>query len=188
MIQYLYTLQYSLYENKYIPSGSLQSMRSLCEMSYGELLFNCSVNLSSQRKTFSCKQLDLLQEWGEVSPALFRKLEKSALIWGKNALIVVIYGLNFSFKMQFFRVSRQKNRRFLPCVAFLSGAVVECLSKCPNFEKTPLPEKNPGYAHGATPYFTNKTFIELKTFFLYYRRKRLILLYIFQLLNSTKMI
>ena len=25
------------------------------------LLFNCSVNLSSQRKTFSCKQLDLLQ-------------------------------------------------------------------------------------------------------------------------------
>ena len=29
---------------------------------------------------------------GEVSPALFQKLEKSPLIWGKNALIVVIYG------------------------------------------------------------------------------------------------
>ena len=36
MIQYLYTLQNSLYENKYIPSGSLQSMRSLCELSFGE--------------------------------------------------------------------------------------------------------------------------------------------------------
>ena len=28
---------------------------------------------------------------GEVSSALFQKLEKSALIWRKNALIVVIY-------------------------------------------------------------------------------------------------
>ena len=29
---------------------------------------------------------------GEVSPVLFRKLEKSTLIWIKNALILVIYG------------------------------------------------------------------------------------------------
>ena len=27
----------------------------------------------------------------EVSPALFRKFEKSALIWGENFLIIVIY-------------------------------------------------------------------------------------------------
>ena len=40
---------------------------------------------------------------GEFSPALFQKLEKSALILGKYALIVVIYGLNFSFKMHFFK-------------------------------------------------------------------------------------
>ena len=32
------------------------------------------------------------REGGEVFPALFRKLEKIALIWGKIALIVVIYG------------------------------------------------------------------------------------------------
>ena len=38
---------------------------------------------------------------GEVSRAFFQKLEKSTLILGKNALIVVIYGLHFSFKMQF---------------------------------------------------------------------------------------
>ena len=31
-------------------------------------------------------------------PHLFQKFEKSALILGENALIVVIYGLNFSFK------------------------------------------------------------------------------------------
>ena len=29
---------------------------------------------------------------GEVVPDVFRKLEKSALIWRKNALTVVIYG------------------------------------------------------------------------------------------------
>ena len=28
---------------------------------------------------------------GEVSPSLFGKLEKSALVWRKNAMIVVIY-------------------------------------------------------------------------------------------------
>ena len=49
---------------------------------------------------------------GEVSPALFQKLEKSALILSKNALIVVISELNFSFKMQFLRISRKKTGDF----------------------------------------------------------------------------
>ena len=49
---------------------------------------------------------------GGVSPTLFQKLGKSALILGKNALIVVIYGLNFSIKMQFLRVSRKKTEDF----------------------------------------------------------------------------
>ena len=31
-------------------------------------------------------------------PALVKKSDKIALIWRKNALIVVIYGLNFLFK------------------------------------------------------------------------------------------
>ena len=75
---------------------------------------------------------------GEVSPALFRKLEKSALIWRKNALIVVIYGYDFSFKMRFLRVSRGKICRFLACGIFLSHVVGECLSKYPNSKKTPL--------------------------------------------------
>ena len=45
---------------------------------------------------------------GETSPVLFRKLEKYALILTKNLLPTVIYGLNFSFKVQFLRVSRRK--------------------------------------------------------------------------------
>ena len=53
------------------------------------------------------------------SPLPFlHKLEKSALILGKNALIAVIYGVNFSFKMQFLRVFRRKNRRFFPAWPF----------------------------------------------------------------------
>ena len=54
----------------------------------------------------------------EVSPALFQKLEKSALIFVKNAVIAIIYGLNFSFKMQFLRVCRRKNRRSFPVEPF----------------------------------------------------------------------
>ena len=38
---------------------------------------------------------------GEVFPALFQNLKKSALILGKNALTRFIYGFNFSFKMLF---------------------------------------------------------------------------------------
>ena len=43
------------------------------------------------------------------SPLLFCwKLEKSVLIREKNVLVVVTYGLNVSFKMQFLRASRRK--------------------------------------------------------------------------------
>ena len=69
---------------------------------------------------------------GEVSPTIFQKLEKSALIWRKNTLILVIYGYNFSFKTKFSRVSRRKTRIFFHLGAFFSRVVGECLSKCPN--------------------------------------------------------
>ena len=65
---------------------------------------------------------------GEVSPALFQKLEKRTLILEKNALIVVIHGLNSSFKVQLLGASRGKDWRFS-----------KCLSKCPNPAKAPLP-------------------------------------------------
>ena len=55
---------------------------------------------------------------GERSPCLFSKIGKKCPNLGKNALIVVIYGLNFSFKRQFLRVSRRKNRRFFPAGPF----------------------------------------------------------------------
>ena len=43
-------------------------------------------------------------------PFPFWKIGKKCPNLGKNALIVVIYGKDFLFKMQFFRVYRQKNR------------------------------------------------------------------------------
>ena len=49
---------------------------------------------------------------GEGLPCPFSKIGKSNLIFGKDALILVIYGLHFSFKMQFLRVSRRKKQRF----------------------------------------------------------------------------
>ena len=69
----------------------------------------------------------------------FENWNKSVLIWRKNALTVVIYGYNFLFKMRFLRVSRGKTTKFLACGAFLSRVVGECLSKCPNSKKTPMP-------------------------------------------------
>ena len=39
-------------------------------------------------------------ERGVVSLPFF-KIKKSALIWGKNAMIILTNGLNFSFKMLF---------------------------------------------------------------------------------------
>ena len=74
----------------------------------------------------------------EVSPTLIRKLEKSVLILGKNALIAVIYGLNFSFKLQFLRVSRRKKPEIFLCGAFLFRVIDDYLLKCPNYKKTPL--------------------------------------------------
>ena len=53
--------------------------------------------------------------WGDgrqVSPASLRKMVKKRLNFWKNAVISVIYGLSFSFKVQFLKVSRRKKRRF----------------------------------------------------------------------------
>ena len=84
---------------------------------------------------------------GNVSLALFHKFEKRVLILGKNALIWVIYGLHFSFKMECLRVSRRKNRRFFPVQPFFLCRVVhDCLSKRPYSKKPPLPRKITGYA------------------------------------------
>ena len=77
---------------------------------------------------------------GEVSPALFQKLGKISLTLGKNTLITVIRVLNFSFKVQFKRVSGKKTWRFL------SSVVDDCLSKCPHPKKNFLSWNISGYA------------------------------------------
>ena len=78
--------------------------------------------------------LETLILFSKRAPALFRKLEKSAQLLEKNALIVVIYGLNFSFKMQVLRVSRRKNQRFnwniiVVCYLAVQLAKVDLISR-----------------------------------------------------------
>ena len=75
---------------------------------------------------------------GEVSPAFFQKLDKSALICGKKCPYCGHLWVRLSFKMQLLRVSRRKYRRLFPNGGFLYCVVGECLSKCPNSKKTPL--------------------------------------------------
>ena len=70
------------------------------------------------------------REGGEVSPALLQKFEKCPNLWKKMPW--------------FLKVSRRKNRIIFPCGAFLSCVIGECLAKCPNSKKTPLPLKIPG--------------------------------------------
>ena len=77
--------------------------------------------------------------WGEVSPALFQK--ESALILGKMSCFMVIYGLNFLFKVQFVRVSRRKKEIF-PSGVFLFSVVDDCLSKYPYSKKTSFLENS----------------------------------------------
>ena len=85
------------------------------------------------------EEVSFSQLEGEVSPTLSWKLEESALILRKSVLILVIFELNFSFKMQFLS-SGGKTRNFSPfgCL-FLSfwwsvfqGAIIEGKLPCPN--------------------------------------------------------
>ena len=50
---------------------------------------------------FSLAGAELERGGGEVSPALFQNVKKSALIFGENALARFIYGFHFSFKILF---------------------------------------------------------------------------------------
>ena len=72
---------------------------------------------------------------GKKCPNLEKKCPNCGQLW-----------LKFLVWNAAFKSFQAKNRTFFPGGAFLSRAVVECLLKCPNSEKTPLPEKIPGYA------------------------------------------
>ena len=78
---------------------------------------------------------------GRGLPCPFSKIGKKCPNLGKNTLIAVFYRSNFSFKMQFLRVSRQKHRWLFPCRAFLSCVVGESLWRCLFPRKLPCPKK-----------------------------------------------
>ena len=77
---------------------------------------------------------------GKGFPTRFSKLSKSILIFWKNVLIAVIYGLNFSFIVQFLRVLGKKTEVF-PCGIFLICVVDKCFLKDPNSRKLPCPKE-----------------------------------------------
>ena len=96
-------------------------------------------------------QINLIGSRKVPREALTRKIPRGGLPcpFSKNGKCVLISGekcpdyghiwVNFSFKMQFLRVSRQKDHRFFPCGAFLSCVVGQCLWKCLYSKKTLLP-------------------------------------------------
>ena len=71
-------------------------------------------------------------------PLLFLKIEESALIFEKKALIVFIFGLNFPFKMQFKEYTGEKTPKCFPGHIFLMF-LTKYLSKCRSSTKPPLP-------------------------------------------------
>ena len=82
-----------------------------------------------------------LGEGEEVSSAFFQKLEKSAPFLGKNALIVVICGLTFSFKIQVLKVSRRKNRKFFSVKPFFLVLYMIVYPSALISRKLPCPKK-----------------------------------------------
>ena len=61
--------------------------------------------------------------------------------WKKNVLIVVIYGLNFSFTMQFLRVFRINSRRFFPAGPFFLALYMIIYQSDLILKKLPCPKK-----------------------------------------------
>ena len=103
-----------------------------CEISkntffYRTLLVAASeVCLQRLSKTFMKVQFQAFQELHVPDASLvlsctfFGNWKKNALVLGKDALIAVIYRLNFSLKVQFLRVYRRKSERFFPAGPFFS--------------------------------------------------------------------
>ena len=76
----------------------------------------------------------------------FLKIGRKCLILRESVMILVIFGLNFLFKMQFLGFSSRKNPKFFPVSSFVIEFLMKCLSKCHNSKKTPLLWQILGYA------------------------------------------
>ena len=103
------------------------------------ILLNCDIKHShkwqSKKALLGCVCEEKNDPWlihgGEVSAALFQKLEKSAPILGKNAEIVTTYGLYLSCSFKSFQ---EKKANILSCGAFLSCVVDKMFIEVPKFQ------------------------------------------------------
>ena len=88
-------------------------------------------------KIYICTNLNR-REWGVggvmFTLPFFKNLKKVLYFREKNALIVVIYGLNFSI----LKSLHKKKLEIFTCGTFLSLFAHDCESKCPNSMKNPL--------------------------------------------------
>ena len=92
-------------------------------------------------------------ERGRRSPLPFSKIGKKC----PNAVIVVIYGLNFSFKIQFLRISTRKNRRFFPAGPFFFVLYMIVYQSVLTQRKLPCPKKFL-VTHQQSPSYCSLTF------------------------------
>ena len=74
-------------------------------------------------------------------PCPFSKIGKNCPNFGGNVVIAVIYWLNFSFKVQFLRVSRRKNRRFFHAGPFFFVLQMIVYRSALILRKLPCPKK-----------------------------------------------
>ena len=70
----------------------------------------------------------------EVSPVFFENRQKVPWFWGKNALLMYIYGLNSHSKSSFQSILEKKYKHFSLwsplCVCRISNCLSKCLSNC----------------------------------------------------------
>ena len=78
---------------------------------------------------------------GQGLPCPFLKIEKSALILGKNSQTVVICGLHFSFTTKFLRVFKRKSQRFILAGPFFLTLYMIIYQSALIPKKLPFPKK-----------------------------------------------
>ena len=71
--------------------------------------------------------------------------KKSALILEKSVLFVCIYGSNSHLKCSFKIILEKKTPKYFPAGSFFCRSPIKHISKCPYFNKPPLPRKISSY-------------------------------------------
>ena len=117
------------YQSLFTSYQLLVTSHQLLATSHQLLVTSHQLLVTSYQSLVTSHQLLATSYQSLVTSQLLLMSSQLILVISSQLLTSVIYELNFLFKMRFIRVSRRKKlRRFLPCGAFLSRAVDDCLS------------------------------------------------------------